>query len=111
MASSAGHDINYLSMSGALSMFSGRSLVPSTSNNSAQKSTLLVPIPPVNFLVILLVLELTGSFGIMMALYERELTGKGQTVNVSVVDGVNYMTSFFHCLKRPKSCGARRVLM
>ena len=34
-----------------------------------------------------------------MALYERELTGKGQNVNVSVVDGVNYMTSFFHCLK------------
>ena len=105
MASSAGHDINYLSMSGALSMFSGRALVPSTCNNSAQKSTLLVPIPPVNFLGDFAGAGLTGSFGIMMALYERELTGKGQTVNVSVVDGVNYMTSFFHCLKAEKLWG------
>ena len=95
MTSSAGHDINYLSMSGALSMFSGRASAPGTSD----KSTVLIPIPPVNFLGDFAGAGLTGSFGIMMALYERELTGKGQNVNVSVVDGVNYMTSFFHCLK------------
>ena len=91
MTSSAGHDINYLSMSGALSMFSGRA--------SASDSNLLIPIPPVNFLGDFAGAGLTGSFGIVMALFERELTGKGQNVNVSVVDGVNYMTSFFHCLK------------
>ena len=68
MTSSAGHDINYLSMSGALSMFSGRA--------SASDSNLLIPIPPVNFLGDFAGAGLTGSFGIVMALFERELTGK-----------------------------------
>ena len=98
MSTAAGHDINYLSMSGALSMFSRNK--DSTTNNS--NNTMYIPLPPVNFLGDFAGAGLTGSFGIMMALYERELTGKGQIVNVSVLDGVNYMTTFFHNLKEKK---------
>ena len=106
MSTAAGHDINYLSMSGALSMFSRNK--DSTTNNS--NNTMYIPLPPVNFLGDFAGAGLTGSFGIMMALYERELTGKGQIVNVSVLDGVNYMTTFFHNLKE-KSYGIKLVLM
>eukprot|EP00943_MAST-04B_sp_MAST-4B-sp1_P008408 g8408.t1 len=95
MSNAAGHDINYLSMSGALSMFSRCNV-----NNTTKD--IHIPFPPVNFLGDFAGAGLTGSFGILLALYERELMGKGQIVNVSVIDGVNYMTTFFHNLKAKK---------
>jgi alpha-methylacyl-CoA racemase len=74
----AGHDINYLAVSGVLSML-GR---------DGEK-----PYPPANLL---------GDFGggglmlvcgILQALYSREKSGKGQIVEVNMVDGVAYLAT------------------
>lgn len=68
----AGHDINYLAMSGALDMIGGEGLPPQI---------------PVNLLAdfggggVMLVL------GVAAAAYERERSGTGQVIDVSMVDG------------------------
>ena len=78
-AAMAGHDINYLSVSGALALL-GRAGQP--------------PTPPANLL---------GDFagggamlvqGILMALLSRASTGKGQVVEANMVDGASYLASF-----------------
>ena len=75
----AGHDINYLAVSGVLDML-GRKGQP--------------PTPPLNIL---------GDFagggavlfqGILMALVARERTGKGQVVEANMVDGASYLATF-----------------
>ncbi|KAK4167998.1 CoA-transferase family III domain-containing protein [Cladorrhinum sp. PSN259] len=75
----AGHDINYLSVSGALSLL-GRAGSP--------------PHPPINLL---------GDFagggavlfqGILLALLSRTQTGKGQVVEANMVDGASYLATF-----------------
>lgn len=74
----AGHDINYIAVSGALSMLGGRGKKP---------------LPPVNIL---------GDFagggailfqGILLALLSRDKTGRGQTVEANMVDGSAYLTT------------------
>lgn len=78
-AAMAGHDINYLAVSGALSML-GR---------AGQN-----PHPPINIL---------GDFaggganlyqGVLLALLARERTGRGQVVEANMVDGASYLTTF-----------------
>ncbi|KAI0389904.1 alpha-methylacyl-CoA racemase [Xylariaceae sp. FL0594] len=78
-AAMAGHDINYLAVSGVLSML-GRSGQP--------------PHPPINIL---------GDFagggavlfqGILMAVIARHRTGRGQVVEANMVDGVGYLSTF-----------------
>lgn len=80
MARTAGHDINYIALAGALAPIGeggGRS------------------VPPLN-----LVGDFGGGsmfllFGIMAALYERERSGLGQVVDAAIIDGVsNLMTMF-----------------
>lgn len=75
----AGHDINYLAVSGTLSML-GR---------KGEK-----PLPPGNIL---------GDFagggavlfqGILMALLARERSGTGQVIEANMVDGSAYLTTF-----------------
>lgn len=93
-ASMAGHDINYLAVSGVLSM-----LGPPHDPNSP-------PIPPANIL---------GDFagggaacfqGILLALLHRERMGKGQVVESNMVDGVAYLATFPRLLtKKPGSSG------
>lgn len=77
-SSMAGHDINYLSVSGVLSMI-GR----------ADER----PYPPLN---------LIGDFGggglmlvtgLLQALYSREKSGRGQVVEANMVDGSSYLAS------------------
>lgn len=80
LSQAAGHDINYIAITGALDAV-GRS------GNTA--------IPPQN-----LVGDFGGgsmycAFGIMAALYEREQSGKGQVVDAAIVDGVTSLMSFF----------------
>ncbi|MEM8726923.1 MAG: CaiB/BaiF CoA-transferase family protein, partial [Pseudomonadota bacterium] len=80
LAKAAGHDINYIAITGALSAV-GRSGEP--------------PIPPQN-----LVGDFGGgsmycAFGIMAALYERERSGHGQVVDAAIVDGATSLMSFF----------------
>jgi alpha-methylacyl-CoA racemase len=72
LASSAGHDLNYLALSGALHAF-GRA-------DGA-------PVPPLN-----LVADYGGgalylAFGTMAALWERQRSGRGQVVDAAMLDG------------------------
>ena len=80
LAQAAGHDINYIAITGALAAV-GRAGETAT--------------PPQN-----LVGDFGGgsmycAFGIMAALYERERSGKGQVVDAAIVDGTTSLMSFF----------------
>lgn len=80
LAHAAGHDINYIALTGALSAVGTKGELP---------------IPPQN-----LVGDFGGgsmycAFGIMAALYERERSGKGQVVDAAIVDGATSLMSFF----------------
>ncbi|MGQ0843126.1 MAG: CaiB/BaiF CoA transferase family protein [Sporichthyaceae bacterium] len=75
LAQRAGHDLNYIGLTGALSAFRAEPDGP--------------PVPPVNLL---------GDFGggsmllvqgILAALYERGASGRGQVVDAAIVDGVS----------------------
>lgn len=74
LAAEAGHDINYLSLTGVL---------------HAMGTADRAPAPPLN---------LVGDFGggsaylvigVLAALWERERSGRGQTVDAAIVDGVS----------------------
>ncbi len=80
LAQSAGHDINYVALSGALASFGepGRR-----------------PMPPMNLL---------GDFGggsmflimgVLAALYERDRSGRGQVVDAAIVDGVASLMAMY----------------
>ncbi|KAH7033005.1 alpha-methylacyl-CoA racemase [Microdochium trichocladiopsis] len=78
-AAMAGHDINYLAVSGALSLL-GR---------DGEK-----PHPPWNILA-----DFAGGGavlfqGVLMAVIARQRTGKGQVVEANMVDGAAYLASF-----------------
>jgi alpha-methylacyl-CoA racemase len=84
LAATAGHDINYLSQTGALSAL-GYADRP--------------PMPPLN-----LVADFGGGsmlvlLGIMVALYEREQSGKGQVVDAAMVDGVSMLAQMMWTMK------------
>jgi alpha-methylacyl-CoA racemase len=90
LAQTAGHDINYLSQTGALSAL-GYADRP--------------PMPPLN-----LVADFGGGsmlvlLGIVVALYERERSGKGQVVDAAMVDGVSLLAQMMWTMK---STGALR---
>ena len=80
LAKAAGHDINYIALTGALAAI-GRVGEPAQ--------------PPLN-----LVGDFGGgsmylAFGIMAALFERGASGKGQVIDAAIVDGVSHMMGFF----------------
>ncbi|XP_041666002.1 alpha-methylacyl-CoA racemase [Cheilinus undulatus] len=79
LASAAGHDINYLAMSGLLSRL-GR---------SEEK-----PYAPLNLVADFAGGGLTCALGIVMALLERTKSGKGQIIDASMVEGAAYVGSF-----------------
>ncbi|MEM6106053.1 CaiB/BaiF CoA-transferase family protein [Mycobacterium sp. 050272] len=84
LASTAGHDINYLSQTGALSAL-GYADRP--------------PMPPLN-----LVADFGGGsmlvlVGIAVALYERERSGRGQVVDAAMVDGVSVLAQMMWTMK------------
>jgi alpha-methylacyl-CoA racemase len=81
LAHTAGHDINYLGITGALHAI-GRPDEP--------------PVPPLN-----LVADFGGGsmflvFGILAALFERSKSGHGQVVDTAMVDGVPAMMGLLH---------------
>ncbi|XP_029024020.1 alpha-methylacyl-CoA racemase [Betta splendens] len=78
-ATTAGHDINYLAMSGLLSRL-GR---------SGEK-----PYAPLNLLADFAGGGLTCALGIVVALLERTKSGKGQIIDASMVEGAAYVGSF-----------------
>ncbi|KAI1074161.1 alpha-methylacyl-CoA racemase [Whalleya microplaca] len=78
-SSMAGHDINYLAVSGVLSML-GR---------KGEK-----PHPPWNILADFAGGGATLFQGILLAIISRKKTGKGQIVEANMVDGANYLTTY-----------------
>ncbi|EDV26599.1 Alpha-methylacyl-CoA racemase [Trichoplax sp. H2] len=80
----AGHDINYLAMSGVLS-FLGR---------YKQK-----PTPPINLAADFAGGGITCAYGILLALLERHNTGKGQVIDSAMVDGAAYASTFLFASK------------
>ncbi|XP_059213692.1 alpha-methylacyl-CoA racemase [Centropristis striata] len=78
-ATAAGHDINYLAMSGLLSRL-GR---------SGEK-----PCPPLNLMADFAGGSLTCALGIVLALLERAKSGKGQIIDASMVEGAAYVGSW-----------------
>ncbi len=84
LALAAGHDINYISLSGALH----------TIGRKGER-----PIPPLN-----LVGDYGGggmmlAFGIVCALYEAQRSGKGQVVDAAMIDGSAALMAIFYGLK------------
>ncbi|KAL8722587.1 MAG: hypothetical protein Q9181_007452 [Wetmoreana brouardii] len=86
-ASMAGHDINYLAISGILSQL-GRSEGP--------------PYAPANILADFAGGGLMCAFGILLALFERTTSGKGQVVENNMVDGVSYLGSMMRYGRKTK---------
>ncbi|XP_063745035.1 alpha-methylacyl-CoA racemase isoform X1 [Eleginops maclovinus] len=78
-ASAAGHDINYLAMSGLLSRL-GR---------SGEK-----PYAPLNLIADFAGGGLSCALGIVLALLERTKSGRGQVIDASMVEGAAYVGSF-----------------
>jgi len=79
----AGHDLNYLSLTGALDAIG-------TADGG--------PVPPLN-----LVADYGGGtmflvMGMLAALLERERSGRGQVVDAAMVDGASTLMSLFHGL-------------
>ena len=84
LAQAAGHDLNYLSLTGALHAM-GRADAP--------------PAPPLN-----LVADYGGgamflAFGMLAALLERQSSGKGQVVDAAMTDGAALLTAMFQSLR------------
>lgn len=79
LAQAAGHDINYLAVSGVLSLL-GRADAP--------------PTPPVNLLADFAGGGLVCVLGVLLALLERARSGRGQVVDAAMVDGAAYLAAF-----------------
>lgn len=84
LAPTAGHDIDYISVSGALSTV-GR----------AGES----PVPPVNLLGDFGGGGMLLAMGILAALVERAGSGRGQVVDAAMVDGSALLTAFIYGLR------------
>jgi alpha-methylacyl-CoA racemase len=80
LAQAAGHDINYVALTGALA-----AIGPKTGPS----------IPPLNLLGDFGGGSMLLAFGIMAALWERQKSGKGQVVDCAIVDGVASMMTMF----------------
>ncbi|KAF8625542.1 hypothetical protein AX15_005309 [Amanita polypyramis BW_CC] len=85
----AGHDINFIALSGILSMLPGTDEKPSY---------------PLNLIGDFAGGGLTCALGVLLALVERGKSGRGQVVDVDMVSGARYLASFplLHALL-PKS--------
>ncbi len=82
LAQAAGHDLNYIALTGALHAIGGPGK----------------PVPPLN-----LVGDYGGgalylAFGLMAAIFERSRSGLGQVVDAAMVDGASSLMSIFHGL-------------
>jgi len=84
LAQRAGHDINYIALAGALGSFA----------RAGER-----PVPPLN-----LVGDFAGGsmfliFGVLAALLERTRSGRGQVVDVAMIDGVASLMGFVYELR------------
>lgn len=84
LAAMAGHDLNYIALTGLLD-----AIGPAGGR----------PVPPLN-----LVGDYGGgalflAFGVLAALFERQHSGRGQVVDAAMVDGAAVLGSIFHGLR------------
>ncbi|MFA5628356.1 MAG: CaiB/BaiF CoA-transferase family protein [Thiohalomonadaceae bacterium] len=84
LAQSAGHDINYIALTGA----------------AAAIGTADKPVPPLN-----LVGDFAGGslflvIGMLAALLESRTSGKGQVIDAAITDGSAHLMSFFYTLNQ-----------
>lgn len=79
----AGHDINYIAASGALSLI----------RRKGEK-----PLQPGNLLGDFAGGGMLCVIGILMALFERSKSGKGQVIDAAMVDGAAHLSTYFHAL-------------
>jgi len=82
-AAMAGHDVNYIAVSGALSLFRRKGEPP---------------LPPCNILGDFAGGGMLCAVGILLALVERTRSGKGQIVDSAMVDGAALLSTFFYGL-------------
>ena len=82
-ASMAGHDINFIALSGALSLF----------RRKGER-----PLPPTNLLGDFAGGGMLCAMGILLALFERTRSGKGQVIDAAMLDGAVNLTVMFHGL-------------
>ena len=85
MAQEAGHDINYLALTGALASLG----VPGSP-----------PPPPLN-----LVADLGGgamylAVGVMAAVWQARASGRGQVIDAAMIDGVAHLMSAFQAMRQ-----------
>lgn len=90
LAKQAGHDLNYIALTGALHA------IGPAAEGSGQRAA---PVPPLN-----LVGDYGGgalylAFGVMAALFERQHSGRGQVVDAAMVDGAASLMGIFFGLQ------------
>ncbi|MER6948769.1 CaiB/BaiF CoA-transferase family protein [Nonomuraea sp. NPDC000554] len=81
LAPTAGHDIDYLAVSGVLSMLGREGGKPT---------------PPINILGDFAGGGLMLAYGVLLALFERERTGRGKVIDAAMVDGAALLFSMFY---------------
>lgn len=94
IAQEAGHDINYLALTGALH-----------SLGEADRP----PPPPLN-----LVADLGGgalylAAGVLAAVFEARQSGRGQTIDVAMIDGVTHLMSAFQAFRQQGNWTEKRA--
>ncbi len=92
LALRAGHDINYIAVSGVLHAIGRRGERP---------------LPPINLIGDFAGGGLLCAFGITLALLERERSGRGQVVDAAMVDGAMNLFSFLATAVQHNMWGAR----
>jgi alpha-methylacyl-CoA racemase len=81
LASTAGHDITYLALSGGL-----QPLGPFDGP----------PLPPVNFVADFGGGGMLLAVGVLAALLERQRSGRGQVIDAAMLDGAGLLSAFLH---------------
>lgn len=84
LAHAAGHDINYVALTGALSIATRQGVAPSL---------------PATLLGDMAGGAMFAAFGIVCALLEAKQSGKGQVIDAAMIDGVGMLTALIHSLR------------
>jgi alpha-methylacyl-CoA racemase len=93
LADAAGHDLNYIALTGAL-----HAIGPAGGK----------PVPPLNLVGDYGGGSLYLAFGLMAALFERNRSGRGQVVDAAMVDGAGSLASIFYGMHASGNWSATR---
>ncbi len=94
IAREAGHDINYLALTGALNAIGEADRPPS---------------PPLNLVADLGGGALYMAVGVLAAVTEARASGQGQTIDVAMIDGVTHLMSMFQSFRQQGTWTDRRA--